>query len=491
MASDDLADVGMYGLAVMGQNFALNMASHGFKVAVCNRSEGKIDVTVGRGKAEGDLPVVGFKDPKDFVNSIKKPRRIIMLVMAGKPVDDTIAMLSEHMEEGDLLVDGGNEWFENSQRRAKELEPKGILFMGMGVSGGEEGARNGPSLMPGGPRAAFDLLEPILTKCAAQVDDGACTTYCGPTGAGNYVKMVHNGIEYGDMQLIAEIYDLLKIAGGMTNAELASVFADWNKGDLQSYLIEITSQILPKPDDLTGSGFVVDKVLDKTGMKGTGRWTVQEAAERSVPCSTITAALDMRYLSARKDERVAASTVLSGPAEVPSVDKGQLLEDAKNALYAAKICSYAQGMELIKAASAEFDWNVDLGECARIWKGGCIIRAAFLDRIKAAYVKNPQLPNLLVDPDFASELNQRQLSWRRIVTLCFACGIPCPALAASLNYLDTYRRARLPANLTQAQRDFFGGHSYKRTDQEGDFHTAWTESHHDIGDLAERTKGNI
>eukprot|EP00616_Rhizochromulina_sp_CCMP1243_P003160 CAMPEP_0118964004 /NCGR_PEP_ID=MMETSP1173-20130426/1808_1 /TAXON_ID=1034831 /ORGANISM="Rhizochromulina marina cf, Strain CCMP1243" /LENGTH=492 /DNA_ID=CAMNT_0006912425 /DNA_START=23 /DNA_END=1501 /DNA_ORIENTATION=- len=492
MAAEEAScDVGMYGLAVMGQNFALNMASKGFKVAVCNRSEGKVHVTVDRAKAEGDLPLAGYTDPASFVAAIKKPRRVMMLVMAGKPVDDTIALLAEHMEEGDVLIDGGNEWFVNSQRRAKELEPKGIMFMGMGVSGGEEGARNGPSLMPGGPRAAFDLMEPIITKCAAQVDDGACTTYCGPIGAGNYVKMVHNGIEYGDMQLIAEVYDLLKLAGGLDNQELADTFAEWNRGELQSYLVEITSHIMAKKDEENKSGYVVDSVLDKTGMKGTGRWTVQEAAERSVPCSTITAALDMRYLSARKDERVAASTVLSGPTEFPSVDKGQLLEDARNALYAAKICSYAQGMELIKAASNEFEWNVNLGECARIWKGGCIIRAAFLDRIKAAYVKNPGLANLLVDPDFATELNQRQLSWRRIVTLCFACGIPCPALSASLSYLDTYRRGSLPANLTQAQRDYFGGHSYKRTDKEGDFHTAWTDAHHDIGDLGERTKGNI
>eukprot|EP00618_Florenciella_parvula_P006766 CAMPEP_0119519280 /NCGR_PEP_ID=MMETSP1344-20130328/35629_1 /TAXON_ID=236787 /ORGANISM="Florenciella parvula, Strain CCMP2471" /LENGTH=509 /DNA_ID=CAMNT_0007557037 /DNA_START=65 /DNA_END=1594 /DNA_ORIENTATION=+ len=490
-AAAELCDVGLYGLAIMGQNFALNMAEHGFSVAVSNRSGPKVDATVERAKAEGDLPLQGFKDPASFIGALKKPRRVMLLVMAGKPVDDTIALLSEHMEEGDLIIDGGNEWYPNSQRRATELEAKKIMFMGMGVSGGEEGARNGPSLMPGGPKAAYDLMEPILQKCAAQVSDGACTTYCGPIGAGNYVKMVHNGIEYGDMQLIAETYDILKTAGGCTNQELAAIFSDWNRTELESYLIDITAQILTKEDEVSGNGFVVDKVLDKTGMKGTGRWTCQEAAERSVPCPTITAALDARYLSARKDERVKASTILDGPSEVPSVDKGQLLEDVKSALYAAKICSYAQGMELIKGASTEFDWNVNLGECARIWKGGCIIRAGFLDRIKAAYVKNPDLANLLVDPDFAAELNARHLSWRRVVTLAFACGIPCPALSASLNYLDTYRRARLPANLTQAQRDFFGGHSYKRTDQEGDFHTAWTDSHKDIGDLAERNLADV
>ena len=339
----------------------------------------------------------------------------------------------------------------NSVRRAAELEPRGILFVGMGVSGGEEGARNGPSLMPGGPRAAFDLLEPILSKCAAQVDDGPCTTYCGPVGSGNYVKMVHNGIEYGDMQLIAEIYDILKVAGGLDNEALKRVFEEWNKGELQSYLVEITATILGTRDTEGGGGYVVDAILDQTGMKGTGRWTVQEAAEMSVPCGTITAALDARYLSARKEERVAAAAKLDGPPEIPSVDRGQLLDDCRAALYSAKVarrrqpkrrcikmlpfqinpvrvevtrsfarrqvCSYAQGMELIKAASVHHGWEVDLSECPRIWKGGCIIRAAFLGRIQAAYAKDPTLPNLLVDPSFVADLNARQMSWRRVVTL--------------------------------------------------------------------------
>jgi len=494
MDTDALCDVGLYGLAVMGQNFALNMAEHGFKVAVCNRSPDKVDTTVERAKAEGDLPLVGFKDPKDFVLAIAKPRKIVMLVMAGKPVDATIAKLSEYMEEGDILVDGGNEWFQNSLRRAEELKPKGIMFAGMGVSGGEEGARKGPSLMPGCDRKAFDLLEPILVKCAAQIEgDGACTTYCGPIGAGNYVKMVHNGIEYGDMQLIAEIYDILKIAGGLDNEELSRTFGEWNQGELQSYLVEITSVILAKKDDHPdgGGGYVVDKILDQTGMKGTGRWTCQEAAERSVAASTITAALDARYISGRKSEREFASTKLEGPSEIPAVDKKQLLEDCQAALYAAKICSYAQGMELIKAASEEFKWGVDLGECARIWKGGCIIRAAFLDAIKSAFQKDPNLANLLVDPDFAASMNARHLSFRRVVTLAVASGIPCPALSASLNYFDMYRRKRLPANLTQAQRDFFGGHTYRRVDMEGDFHTEWTDAHHSLGDLSGRTAGNV
>ncbi|KAJ0407341.1 hypothetical protein P43SY_004769 [Pythium insidiosum] len=486
-----LSDVGLYGLAVMGQNFALNMASHGFKVSVCNRSPDKIDTTVARARAEGDLPLVGFKDVAEFVASLARPRKVIILVMAGKPVDDTIAALAAHMEPGDIIVDGGNEWFPNSVRRAEELESRGILFVGMGISGGEEGARNGPSLMPGGPRQAFDALEDILVKCAAQVDDGACTTYLGPVGSGNYVKMVHNGIEYGDMQLIAEAYDILKIAGGLTNEELAEVFEDWNKGELESFLIEITAKIFAKRDDLTNDGFLVDKILDQTGMKGTGRWTVQEAAERSIAAPTITASLDARYLSARKQERVVASKVLNGPSEIPAVDKQQLIDDVRQALYASKICSYAQGLNLIREAGVQMGWDIDLGECARIWKGGCIIRAAFLDRIKSAYAKDPTLISLLVDPDFAQELNARQYSWRRVVSLAVASGIPTPSFSGSLNYYDSFRRDRLPANLTQAQRDFFGGHTYERTDREGRFHCEWTDAHHSIGNVAERVRGNL
>lgn len=361
--------------------------------------------------------------------------------------------------------------------------------MGMGISGGEEGARNGPSLMPGGKRKAYDLMEPILMKCAAQVSDGACTGYLGPIGSGNYVKMVHNGIEYGDMQLIAEVYDCLKTIVGMTNADMARQFARWNDGDLSSYLIEITAKILAKEDDVTGSGYVVDFILDKTGMKGTGRWTVQEAAEQSVAAPTIAASLDSRYMSGRKDERIAASSILKGPTEVPNISKPQIIDDLGAALYCAKVCSYAQGVGLIKAASDANDWNVDLSQCAKMWKGGCIIRAKLLDKIQAALANDESLINLMIDPGFAEELNARQLSWRRIVTLCVASGVPCPALSASLNYFDSYRRANLPANLTQAQRDFFGGHTYERIDKEGPFHCAWTKTHKDIGNINERTKG--
>mmetsp|Transcript_27636 Transcript_27636/g.36259 ORF Transcript_27636/g.36259 Transcript_27636/m.36259 type:complete len:486 (+) Transcript_27636:184-1641(+) len=485
-----MSQIGLYGLAVMGQNFALNMASHGFTVSVCNRSPAKVDTTVQRAVDEGNLPIQGFKDPEEFVKSLEKPRKVILLVMAGKPVDDTIELLSKHMEAGDVIVDGGNEWFPNSIRRAEALQETGIMFVGMGISGGEEGARNGPSLMPGGPKEAFDLLEPILTACAAQVD-GPCTTYLGPIGAGNYVKMVHNGIEYGDMQLISECYDVLKVAGGLTNDELAATFTEWNGAELQSYLIEITAAIFAKRDDLTDEGFVVDKIMDKTGMKGTGRWTIQEAAERSVSAPTMSGALDARYISGRRDERIAASAILKGPTEIPAVDRNQLVEDVKQAMYAAKICSYAQGMCLIRAASDHHGWNVDLGECARIWKGGCIIRAVFLDSIKAAFDRDPNLPNLLVDPNFAAELNNRQPSWRRVVSLCVASGIACPSLAGSLNYFDSYRRERLPANLTQAQRDFFGGHTYERIDREGAFHCSWTDTHKDIGDVNQRTAGEL
>lgn len=487
----ELSDVGLYGLAVMGQNFALNMASHGFRVSVCNRSPNKVDTTVERAKLEGDLPLVGYKDVGEFVRSLSVPRKVIILVMAGKPVDMTISTIAEHMEAGDIIVDGGNEWFPNSIRRAEELKTRGIMFVGMGISGGEEGARNGPSLMPGGPREAFDALEPILVKCAAQVDDGACTTYLGEVGSGNYVKMVHNGIEYGDMQLIAETYDILKIAGGLSNSELAQVFADWNKSELESFLIEITANIFTKKDDMGGDAYLVDQVLDKTGMKGTGRWTVQEAAERSIAAPTMAAALDSRYLSARKEERVIASRTLNGPTSIPAVDKQQLIDDVRQALYASKICSYAQGLNLIREAGKQMGWDIDLGECARIWKGGCIIRAAFLDRIKAAYTRNASLFSLLIDPDFALELNARQCSWRRVVSLAVASGIPSPSLSASLNYYDQFRRDRLPANLTQAQRDFFGGHTYERIDREGNFHCEWTEAHHNIGNISERVRGEL
>lgn len=418
----------------------------------------------------------------DFVASLERPRRVMLLVQAGAPVDATIENLCKYMEPGDIIVDGGNEWFENTERRSALVKEKGLLYVGMGVSGGEEGARNGPSLMPGGSPEAFKALEPVLTRVAAQVDDGPCTMYVGPGGSGNFVKMVHNGIEYGDMQLISEAYDVLRALGGFSNAELAETFKRWNEGELQSYLVEITSIILAKQDDRAGAkgGALVDRIVDKTGAKGTGKWTVQRAAELSVPAPTIAASLDGRYISALKDERVAAAAFyknlgLDAPGVASDIDKAALAEDVRKALYCAKVCSYAQGMNIIRAQSEASGWAVDLGGLARIWKGGCIIRAAFLDRIKQAYRRDPALPNLLVDADFAREIADQQGAWRRVVALAATRGVSVAGMASSLAYFDAYRRARLPANLVQAQRDFFGSHTYERDDAEGWHHTVWDE----------------
>eukprot|EP00897_Mesotaenium_endlicherianum_P000070 jgi/Mesen1/10063/ME000730S09356 len=472
-----LSRIGLVGLAVMGQNLALNIAEKGFPISVYNRSSNKVDETVVRAKAEGDLPLKGFKDPKEFVQSLQKPRSIIILVKAGAPVDATIDTLSQFLEPGDCIIDGGNEWYENTERRAKAVAEKGLLYLGMGVSGGEEGARNGPSLMPGGTPEAYKYIEDIVHKVAAQVDDGPCVTFIGKGGAGNFVKMVHNGIEYGDMQLISEAYDVLKSVGGLTNEELQKAFSQWNKSELESFLVEITADIFSVMDDL-GEGELVDKILDKTGMKGTGKWTVQQGAELSVAAPTIAASLDSRFLSGLKDERVAAAEVFKGVGlddvqATPNVDKQQLVDDVRKALYASKICSYAQGMNLIRAKSLEQGWDLNLGELARIWKGGCIIRAVFLDRIKQAYDRNDALASLLVDPAFAKEMVERQGAWRRVVTLAIQAGVSTPGMSASLAYFDTYRRSRLPANLVQAQRDYFGAHTYERTDRDGAYHTEW------------------
>ncbi|XP_078442139.1 6-phosphogluconate dehydrogenase, decarboxylating 3, chloroplastic-like [Wolffia australiana] len=477
-----LPRIGLAGLAVMGQNLALNVAEKGFPISVYNRTAAKVDETVARAAAEGDLPLFGHYTPQEFVLSIARPRSVVLLVKAGAPVDQTIAALAPFLEPGDAIIDGGNEWYENTERRAAEAAARGVLYLGMGVSGGEEGARRGPSLMPGGSLQAYDNARDILAKVAAQVDDGPCVTFVGPGGAGNFVKMVHNGIEYGDMQLIAEAYDVLRAVGGLSNRELAAVFADWNRGELESFLVEITADIfLVGDDDGEAGGELVDKVLDKTGMKGTGKWTVQQAAELAVAAPTIAASLDCRFISGLKEEREAAAAALEragigGAAQAaPAVDKQQLIDDVRQALYASKICSYAQGMNLLKAKSEEKGWGLDLGELARIWKGGCIIRARFLDRIKRAYQRNPRLANLVVDPDFAAEMANRQAAWRRVVALAVTAGITTPGMAASLAYFDTYRRARLPANLVQAQRDLFGAHTYERVDRPGAFHTEWTK----------------
>lgn len=398
----------------MGQNLALNIAEKGFPISVYNRTTSKVDETVERAKLEGNLPLYGFHDPQSFINSIQKPRVIIILVKAGAPVDQTIATLSAFMEKGDCIIDGGNEWYENTERREKAMAEQGLLYLGMGVSGGEEGARHGPSMMPGGSFEAYKYIEDILLKVAAQVrDSGPCVTYIGKGGSGNFVKMVHNGIEYGDMQLIAEAYDVLKSVGKLSNDELHQVFTEWNKGELLSFLIEITADIFGIKDD-KGDGYLVDKVLDKTGMKGTGKWTVQQAADLSVAAPTIAASLDSRFLSGLKDERVNAARVFTDMSLTSEpVDKAKLIDDVRQALYASKICSYAQGMNLIRAKSLEKGWGLKLGELARIWKGGCIIRAIFLDRIKKAYDRNAELANLLVDPEFAKEIMERQAAWRR------------------------------------------------------------------------------
>lgn len=484
MAAVPLTRIGLAGLAVMGQNLALNIAEKGFPISVYNRTTSKVDETVERAKNEGNLPLFGFHDPKSFVLSIQAPRVIIMLVKAGAPVDQTIQTLSVHMEEGDCIIDGGNEWYENTERREKAMNERGLLYLGMGVSGGEEGARHGPSMMPGGSHDAYKNIEDILLKVAAQVpESGPCVTYIGKGGSGNFVKMVHNGIEYGDMQLIAEAYDVLKSVGKLSNEELHEVFSEWNNGELLSFLIEITADIFGIKDDKgSEGGHLVDKVLDKTGMKGTGKWTVQQAADLSIAAPTIAASLDSRFLSGLKDERVEASKVFEprrciGRAAADdgeaTIDKKKLIDDVRQALYASKICSYAQGMNLIRAKSNEKGWGLQLGELARIWKGGCIIRAIFLDRIKKAYDRNPELSNLLVDPEFAKEILDRQGAWRRVVCLAINAGVSTPGMSTSLAYFDSYRRERLPANLIQAQRDYFGAHTYERTDMSGSFHTEW------------------
>lgn len=482
MEAAALSRIGLAGLAVMGQNLALNIAEKGFPISVYNRTASKVDETVGRAASEGGLPVYGHHSPADFVLSIQRPRSVIILVKAGSPVDQTIAALSQFMEPGDAIIDGGNEWYENTERRIREADARGLLYLGMGVSGGEDGARHGPSLMPGGSFQAYGNIEKIVTRIAAQVDDGPCVTYVGKGGSGNFVKMVHNGIEYGDMQLISEAYDVLKTIGGLSNWELAEIFAEWNRGELESFLIEITADIF-KVKDGHGEGDLVDKILDKTGMKGTGKWTVQQAAELSIAAPTIAASLDCRYLSGLKEERESAARILEEAGIMGdvyrnmgrSIDKKRLIDDVRQALYASKICSYAQGMNLLRAKSEEKAWNLNLGELARIWKGGCIIRARFLDRIKRAYERNQGLANLIVDPEFAREMVQRQAAWRRVVGLAVEAGISTPGMCASLSYFDTYRRGRLPANLIQAQRDLFGAHTYERIDRPGSFHTEWTK----------------
>jgi 6-phosphogluconate dehydrogenase len=467
------AKIGMIGLAVMGENLALNIARHGFPIAVFNRDTTKVDKFLERAKGE---PVIGTHSFEEFVSSLERPRKMILLVKAGQPVDDVITHLKPLLQAGDIIIDGGNSFFRDTQRREKELAQAGLHFIGSGVSGGESGALNGPSLMPGGNRDAYESIRPIWEAIAAKVDDGPCVTYIGPDGAGHFVKMVHNGIEYGDMQLIAEAYSILRSALGLKPDELAGVFEEWNKGVLNSYLIEITANIFKLKDLETGNP-LVDMILDVAGQKGTGKWTAETALEMDIAIPTIQAAIDSRLMSGLKKERVEASKQIAGPSFSAGAagDKKELIQSVHDALYASKICSYAQGMNLIRKGSEQYGWNINLGEISRIWKGGCIIRAQFLDKIKQAYQRRPDLPSLLLDPDFKAWVLETQSRWRQAVATATSAGTPVAAMSGSLAYFDTYRTANLPLNLTQAQRDYFGAHTYQRNDrpEAGFVHTDW------------------
>ncbi|MDF7666429.1 NADP-dependent phosphogluconate dehydrogenase [Orbaceae bacterium ESL0727] len=461
--------IGVIGMAVMGRNLALNIESRGFTVSIYNRSKEKTEEVIAE---HGDKKLVPYFSITDFVNSLEKPRRILIMVQAGKGTDAVIDELCPLLDKGDIIIDGGNAYFEDTIRRNKALSDKGFNFIGTGVSGGEEGALKGPSIMPGGQEAAYKLVAPILEKIAAKADGEPCVTYIGPNGAGHYVKMVHNGIEYGDMQLIAESYSVLKHAGGLSNDELAQVFTEWNKGELDSYLIEITADIF-KYKDSSGQ-YLVDLIVDAAGNKGTGKWTSQSALDLGEPLSLITESVFARYISALKDQRVAASKVLQGPKQTaPTVNKQELIEKVRKALYMGKIISYAQGFAQLKAASDRYDWHLNYGEIAKIFRAGCIIRAQFLQKIMDAYADNNHVVNLLLTPYFRKTVETYQQSLRDVVSLAVQCGIPVPTLSAAIAYYDSYRSDVLPANLIQAQRDYFGAHTYKRIDKEGIFHTDW------------------
>jgi len=467
-------DIGLIGLAVMGENLVLNMESKGFTVAVFNRTtEVTEKFAANRGKGKNIQPT---RTMAEFVGALQRPRKAMIMVKAGAPVDAVINQLVPLLEKGDVIIDGGNSLFTDTQRRCAELEARGIHFVGCGVSGGEEGALKGPSLMPGGPRESWEIIAPIFRKIAAVVDGEPCCRYMGPDGAGHYVKMVHNGIEYGDMQLICEAYAILKSVLGLETEELADIFAEWNGGDLDSYLIDITAQIFRKHDPDTGKP-MVDVILDKAGQKGTGIWTLQSAIQQSVVISTINAAVEARVISSRKEERVKASKILPQPTiKRFTGDRDELITAVRDALYASKIVSYAQGMELLGAASTQFKWNLNFGDIATIWRGGCIIRAKFLNRIREAYERDAALHNLLLDSYFTDIIQKTQHNWRVAVAAAVEQGVAVPAFSASLAYFDSYRQARLPANLLQAQRDFFGAHTYERVDKPGVFHTEWMES---------------
>ncbi|MCX7984520.1 MAG: decarboxylating NADP(+)-dependent phosphogluconate dehydrogenase [Bacteroidetes bacterium] len=471
---ENKADIGLIGLAVMGENLVLNMESHGFTVAVYNRTVEKVDnFLAGRAKGKN---ILGAHSLEELVKLLKKPRRVMLMVKAGKAVDDFIEMLIPLLETGDIIIDGGNSHFPDSIRRTKYLESKGFLFIGTGVSGGEEGALRGPSIMPGGSPAAWPHVKPIFQAIAAKVDDGTpCCDWVGSDGAGHFVKMVHNGIEYGDMQLICEAYHIMKDVLGMSNKEMHEVFAEWNKGELNSYLIEITSNILNYRDE--NKKYVVDYILDTAGQKGTGKWTSIAALDLGVPMTMVSEAVFARCLSAMKDERVVASKILKGPTRKKFAgSKKKFIEDIRKAVYASKITSYAQGFMLMREAAKEYTWDLNYGGIALLWRNGCIIRSVFLGKIKEAFDRNPQLNNLLLDPYFKKIMAQCQESWRKVVATATQLGIPVPAMSSSLVFYDGYRSKRLPANLLQAQRDYFGAHQYERIDKpRGEFfHTNWT-----------------
>jgi 6-phosphogluconate dehydrogenase len=467
-----MTDVGLIGLAVMGQNLVLNIESRGFSVSVYNRSPAATEAFVA---AHPGKRITGHASLAAFVQSLSRPRRVLLMVQAGAAVDAVIEQLIPLLQPDDILIDGGNSLYTDTERRDAWLSGLGLRFIGAGVSGGEEGARKGPSIMPGGPASTWAAMRPVFEAIAAQVDGQPCVVHIGPGGAGHYVKMIHNGIEYGDMQLICEAYALLK-AAGLSNTRMAAVFHQWNQGELQSYLIQITARALEQVDPDTGQ-HVVDLILDKAGQKGTGQWTQLNAAENAVVISTINAAVEARVLSSQKDQRVAASTQLQGPAGVLDVDPERLIGQVHDALFASKIVSYAQGLDLMRTMGTRKGWGLDLGAIAGIWRGGCIIRAQFLRHITAAYQADPGLQNLMLAPWFRAVLNRSQPAWRQVVAQAVAAGIPVPAFGASLAYFDSLRSARLPANLLQAQRDFFGAHTYERTDRPAGqwFHTQWPD----------------
>jgi 6-phosphogluconate dehydrogenase len=463
-------DFGLMGLAVMGQNLVLNVETHGFSVSVFNRTTSKMEDFL-KQSCQG-RKIDGFADLSAFVQSLKKPRKIMLMVKAGEAVDEFIDKLLPMIDKGDILIDGGNSFFADTVRRNKSLASKGILYVGTGVSGGEEGALKGPSIMPGGQKEAYDAVAPIFLAISAKVQGDPCCAYIGPDGAGHYVKMVHNGIEYGDMQLISEAYYIMRNALGMEAPELHKTFARWNKGDLDSYLIQITSDIFARIDPDTGLP-LVEVIKDAAGQKGTGKWASQSALDLGIPTPTIAEAVFARCISAIKDERVAASKLLKGPDGKYRGDRKAFVEAIRQALFASKICSYAQGFALMRAAGREYRWPLNFGEISMIWRGGCIIRAQFLQRIKDAFDKSADLPNLLLDPYFKKVVEKSQDNWRKVIVAATRLGIPVPAFTSALGYFDSYRREKLCANLLQAQRDYFGAHTYERLDKPGVFHTEW------------------